>query len=268
MLVGSAVGLVRAVLARIHHDEREALRGSSDVGQASRARAVRGILHGAVVIAAIRPDLLERRRIGMLRRDRRTRGEVESIRIVDVVVSVDDEELRLHARRLQLLARGGYLRMSLLMTDQLAILRQVARNEDHIRLRRDDARERGVEDGGALLEHLAVGVLGGGVIGAVAPKSRREIVQVGHDGDLHLTWIPRSIALRRPRGFDPGRKARRPGSHYDHLEETPPAHKACRVHALRHFISSAQKRRRSAACSTTSGSSSSRTEINAESEAC
>lgn len=98
------------------------------------------------------------------------------------MVAVDDVDL--HARHflLQLLELLCQRLVALL----LAVLGQVAGQQEHIRLVLAHGIEQRAQDGVALSEHLAVAVERGLIIFRVADHGRRQIVVVGHDGDLQV----------------------------------------------------------------------------------
>ena len=201
MLVVADGGVVRAVAAGIHGDHGQALDRPRNIGQAAGLIALgrsEGRNNGRVGVDKV-VDTLEVLRL-------RARGEhglavsgveVLGIVIADVVVAVDDIDLQTRNILLQLLQLLCQRRVALL----LAVLGQVAGHEKDVGLVRTDALEHLVQDGGALLEQLAVTVERMLKVLRVCDHIRREIVQVGHDGDpqVHVLRLFRRKRRNRQR---------------------------------------------------------------------
>ena len=109
--------------------------------------------------------------------------------VVDVVVAVDDEDFGV-GFVLDLLEPLGQL----LVAELLAVLREVAGDQQHVGLILPHHVERRVQDRARLLEHLWVTTHVGFVIFAIAHVGKRVVVRIGQDGDLDI-GVSRSVAI-------------------------------------------------------------------------
>ncbi len=170
------------VLARVHGNQREAGARVGNVAEAAVGSAV-SVVDDCVRVATLGPEGLVGQRVGAHGVRGAAAGEVLAMVVVEVMVAVDHVKLRARAGSGEL----GLCRFEAVayprVTGALTILGEVTGNEDHVRLGCHDIGERLVEDVRALAEHLAVGVLRRGVVGAVAPELGRKEVDVAHHGE-------------------------------------------------------------------------------------
>ena len=183
MLIRAVGGVLLAVAAGVHGDNGQPLDRSRNIGQAAgliaRGRG-EGRDDGRIGVDKI-VDTLEVLRVRARGGHGLTVGGVEVLGIViaDVMVAVDDIDLQPRNILLQLLQLLCQRRVALL----LAVLGQVAGHEKDVGLVRADLLKLFVQDCGALLEQLAVAVERMLKVLRACDHIRREIVQVGHDGD-------------------------------------------------------------------------------------
>ena len=172
VLIRAAVGDVRAVFAGVHDDKGEALRWARHIGEAALLLPFRrGVGCNGVRVGDVMVNFLElfrgglevrvhgaggRRAIGILH----TGGKVGCIGIVDVVVAVDDIDLHVRVGGPEFGEHRGHLAVGRF----LAVLGQVAADDQHVRVGLvNHLKDAGV-DVLALRHHLAVGVQGRGEI--------------------------------------------------------------------------------------------------------
>ena len=213
MLVFAVGGIVRAVAAGVDDDEGVAVCRTGNVGQAARfltGRRSVGRDDGRVRVNEV-VDALEVLRL-------RARGghglavggvEVQRVRVTDVMVAVDDIDLQAGNVPLQLLQRLCQRLMALL----LAVFGQVAGDQKYVRLVLTHGVEHRAQDGVALGEHLAVAVERGRIICGIADHGRRQIVVVGHDGDLQHAGIRTAARILR------GESRHTQGQHQRHCQQ-------------------------------------------------
>ena len=209
VLVGAGVGGVVGVAAGVDADHRDlgAVRAVEvrDVGGGTGRGVVAGL--GLRVVRAVDVELVRvviaafavvgvAAELGGL--DVAGRGglavggdllEVAAVDVVvDVVVAVDDaDDAALGAVAGGLEQLGAHL----VVADLLAVLGEVAGDEDGVRLVGAYVLERLVEDVGALAEELAVGVLRGVERVVLGEERVRHVVDVGENRDLHGVGVGR-----------------------------------------------------------------------------
>ena len=109
--------------------------------------------------------------------------------VVDVVVAVDDEDFGV-GFVLDLLEPLGQL----LVAELLAVLREVAGDQQHVGLILPHHIERRVQDRARFLEHLGIAAHVGFVIFAIAHVGKRVVVRIGQDGDLDI-GVSRGVVI-------------------------------------------------------------------------
>lgn len=110
----------------------------------------------------------------------------------------------------------------LLVAEVLAVLGEVAGDDDHVGRLLDHDLEGAVQDVGALAEHLAVGVLGDLVRGVLRDEVGREVVHVAHDGERELLGVRGGRVGSARGGGQRARGGRGSAGGDDELQEAAP----------------------------------------------